>query len=86
MLQCTDNFTIFDKSTDRAAHVNVSCNAIFSSRSTSRSEKKNPLFEVEIVVKKQIERDFTLFPNIFSNCFCMLSEQKYLKGKSDAYK
>ena len=43
MLQGTDNFAIFDRSTDRAAHVNVSHNAIFSSRSTLRSEKKKAL-------------------------------------------
>ena len=43
MLQCTDNFAIVDfvhKSTDRAAHVNVSRNANFSLRSRS---KKKPL-------------------------------------------
>ena len=28
----------------------------------------------------------TLFPNIFSYCFCMLRVQKFLKGKSDMYK
>ena len=44
MLQCTDNFAIVDfvhKSTDRAKHVNVSRNANFSSRSTSRSKKNH---------------------------------------------
>ena len=39
------NLRSVDKSpgTDRDADVNVSRNAIFSSRSTSSSEKKNPL-------------------------------------------
>ena len=54
MLQCTDNFAIVDKSTDRAAHVNVSRNAIFKSRLTSHSEKKNTFFDVEIVVKNKL--------------------------------
>ena len=47
------SFAVVDKSTDRAAHVNVSRNAIFSSRSTSPLLKKKTFFDVESVVKNK---------------------------------
>ena len=82
-----------DKSTDRAAHVNVSRNAIFSSRSTSRSEK-NTFFDVEIVVKnksnvaqrglysyRQRVHVITLFPNIFFLLFLHVERAKVFERK-----
>ena len=67
---------------------------------SARSLKKNIFFDADIVVKKnrnvvyrclysyrQQVRAITRFQNIFSYCFCTLSEfVKVLKGKSDAYK
>ena len=89
----------FIKSTDRAAHVNVSRNAIFSSRSTSRPEKSSS-FDVEIVVKNKSKcglawsvllsttstRHYSFPKHFFLTVSACRRVQKFLKGKSDAYK
>ena len=53
MLQGTHNFAIVDKSTDRAAHVNVSRNAISSVLALDLAFWKKTFFDVEIVVKNK---------------------------------
>ena len=71
-----------------AARVNVSCNAFFSSPSFGALNKKtisltlilwqktnrNVVYRGLFCYRQQV-RVITLFPNIFSYCFCMLSDE-----------